>query len=83
MKELEFAKKNLKMLKKDGQRIISKMITVDETNVRFFEKKTPNELKQWVFKGEEKQPQIKMGRSEKRFFLLFSLGAMVWLKLLS
>ena len=59
------------MLKKGGPRIISKIITGDETYVRFFEQKTPNELKQWVFKGEEKQPQIKMGRSEKK--ILFAV----------
>ena len=71
MKELEFPKKNLKMLKKGGPTIISKIITGDETYVRFFEQKTHNELKQWVFKGEEKQPQIKMGRSEKK--ILFAV----------
>ena len=65
------------MLKKGGPRIISKIITEDETYVRYFEQKTPNELKQWVFKGEEKLPQVKRGVMKKRCFLLLSLGEAV------
>ena len=67
------------MLKKDGPRIVSKIITEDETCVRFFEQKTPNELKQWVFKGEEKQPQVKIGHSEKKilFDVLFRSNGLV------
>ena len=65
------------MLKKDGPRMVSKIITTDETYARFFEQKMPNEWKQWVFKGEEKKSKVKMGSSKKKFFLPFSLGATV------
>ena len=57
--------------------MLSKIITTDETYARFFEQKMPNELKQWVFKGEEKKSKVKMGSSKKKFFLPFSLGATV------
>ena len=59
------------MLKKDGPRMVSKIITTDETYARFFEQKMPNELKQWVFKGEEKKSKVKIASSKKNSFCPF------------
>lgn len=65
-KRMKVCQKNIKMLEDGGSRIISKIITGDETYVYFFDQKSPQELRQWVHKDEPPPAQGKKLRSVKK-----------------
>ena len=66
-------KKPLKLVTDGGHRIISKIITDDETHICFFDFLSPQECKVWVFKYDLKQTIVKKQRAmKKRKYAVFS-----------